>query len=298
MQIGIFTQSDDVDDLVRQARRIADEGFETMSLPQVFGIDAITALGVVAREVPTLKFATAVIPTYPRHPAMLAAQAKTLSQISDGRFTLGIGLSHQIVIEGMFGLSYGKPVRHMREYLDVLLPLLANEPVTAEGETLTFRGGLSFTAPPTPVLIAALGPAMLRLCGARADGTSTWMTGPNTIRDHVAPILRDAAEGAGRVEPQIVSSVPVCVTGDPGPALERAATQFEIYGGLPSYRAMMEREGVDGPADIAIIGSQESVVERIHAFAAAGSTQFNAVSFGTSDEQAETRQVLATLNRS
>ncbi len=181
MQIGIFTQSDDVDDLVRQARRIADEGFETMSLPQVFGIDAITALGVVAREVPTLKFATAVIPTYPRHPAMLAAQAKTLSQISDGRFTLGIGLSHQIVIEGMFGLSYGKPVRHMREYLDVLLPLLANEPVTAEGETLTFRGGLSFTAPPTPVLIAALGPAMLRLCGARADGTSTWMTGPNTM---------------------------------------------------------------------------------------------------------------------
>jgi len=297
MEIGIFTQTDDIDDLVRQAKQIAEEGFSTMSLPQIFGIDAITALGVVAREVPDLKFATAVIPTYPRHPGMLAAQAKTLSHISGGRFTLGIGLSHQMVIEGMFGMSFDKPVRHMREYLDVLLPLLANEPVSAEGETLTFRGGLSFNAPPTPVVIAALGPAMLKLCGARADGTSTWMTGPNTIRDHVAPTIRAAADDAGRPTPQIITSVPVCVTGDPAPALERAASQFEIYGALPSYRAMMDREGVGGPADIALVGSQDEVVDRLHAFFEAGSTLVNGVVFGTPDEQAETRQVLALANR-
>ncbi|MEQ8839833.1 MAG: TIGR03564 family F420-dependent LLM class oxidoreductase [Acidimicrobiales bacterium] len=297
MQIGIFTQTDDIDDLVRQARQIAEEGFETMSVPQIFGVDAITALAVVAREVPTLKFATAVIPTYPRHPAMLAAQAKTLSRISDGRFTLGIGLSHQIVIEGMFGMSYEKPVRHMREYLDVLLPLLADEPVTAAGDTSTFRGGLSFDSPPTPVLIAALGPAMLRLCGSRADGTSTWMTGPKTIRDHVVPTLHDAAAAAGRPAPQVVASVPVCVTTDPAPALERAAAQFEMYGGLPSYRAMMDREGVDGPAGIAIVGSADEVVERIQSFFDAGATQFNAVTFGTSDEQATAREVLALANR-
>lgn len=297
MDIGIFIQTDDIDDMVRQARQIADDGFSTMSVPQIFGVDAITMLGVVTREVPELALATAVIPTYPRHPAMLAAQAKSLSHISGGRFTLGIGLSHQIVIEGMFGISYEKPVRHMREYLDVLLPLLDNEPVSAEGETLTFRGGLAFNSPPTPVVIAALGPAMLKLCGRRADGTSTWMTGPKTISEHVAPAIREAAAEADRPEPQIIASIPVCVTDDPGPALERAATQFEIYGGLPSYRAMMDREGVDGPAGIAVIGSADEVVERVHGFVDAGATLVNAVTFGTSDEQAATRQALALANR-
>lgn len=297
MDIGIFTQTDDIDDLVAQAEQIAAEGFGCMSVPQIFGVDAVTALSVVAREVPDLRFATAVIPTYPRHPAMLAAQAKTLSLISGGRFTLGIGLSHQIVIEGMFGMSYEKPVRHMREYLDILLPLLSNEPVMADGDTLTFRGAMSFDAPPTPVVIAALGPAMLKLCGSRADGTSTWMTGPNTIRDHVAPTLRDAAEAAGRPEPQIITSVPVCVTDSPDDARAVAASQFEIYGGLPSYRAMMDREGVDGPADIAVVGRPDQVAEGIAGFAAAGSTQFNAVVFGTADEQAATRRLLGEINR-
>lgn len=298
MDIGIFTQTDDIDDLVSQARQIAAEGFATMTVPQIFGSDAITSLAVVAREVPDLKFATAVIPTYPRHPAMLAAQAKTLSHISGGRFTLGIGLSHQIVIEGMFGMSYEKPVRHMREYLDALLPLLANESVMADGDTLTFRGGLSFESPPTPVVIAALGPAMLKLCGARADGTSTWMTGPNTIRDHVVPTLHGAAEAAGRPEPQVIASVPVCVTDSPDAAREAAATQFEVYGGLPSYRAMMDREGVEGPAGIAIVGTTDEVAAGIDGFAQAGSTQFNAVTFGSSEDQSATRALLADINRS
>ncbi|MEZ5165466.1 MAG: TIGR03564 family F420-dependent LLM class oxidoreductase [Acidimicrobiales bacterium] len=297
MDIGIFTQTEQVDDLVARARRIVEAGFTTMWIPQIFGIDAITALGVVAREVPELRFGTAVIPTYPRHPAMLAAQAKTLAQISGGRFTLGIGLSHRVVIEGMFGMSYDKPVRHLREYLDVLLPLLHNEPAAAAGETLSFRGALSFHSPVPPVLVAALGPAMLRLAGERVDGTSLWMTGPVTIREYVAPTIRAAAERAGRSEPTILASIPVCVTDAPGPALERAAAQFQMYATLPSYRAMMDREGVDGPADIAIIGPADQVVARIGEFFAAGATSFSAVPFGTSDEQAVTTQVLAAARR-
>lgn len=295
MDIGIFTASDDIDDLVPQAQAIADEGFGTMWLPQIFGYDAITALAVVAREVPDLHLGTAVVPTYPRHPAMLAAQARTLSSISDGRFTLGIGLSHQVVIEGMFGMSYEKPVRHMREYLDVLLPLLDGESVLAEGETLTYRGGLMFEAPPTPVLLAALGPAMLRVAGERADGTSTWMTGPTTIGDHVAPSIRAAAEAAGRPDPQVVVSLPMCVTDDVAAARERAAREFQMYGTLPSYRAMLDREGVEGPADVAVIGSPDEARDRIMAFAEAGATMFNGSAFGSSDERAATRQVLREM---
>lgn len=297
MQIGIFSGGDHVDTLVDQARQVAADGFETYWLPQLFGVDALTALTAITLAVPDLKVGTAVIPTYPRHPAMLAAQAKTLTQISGGRLVLGIGLSHQMVIEGMFGLSFDKPVRHMREYLDILLPLLDGQPVNAEGDALTFRGGLSIEAPATPVLVAALGPAMLKLAGRRADGTSTWMTGPRTIESHIAPTIRAAAEEAGRPEPQVVVSLPMCVTDDTGPARERAAEEFAIYGALPSYRAMMDREGVEGPADIALIGSHDQVVEAIGAFAAAGATMVNGVAFGTPDEQAATRAALVDANR-
>ncbi len=296
MDIGIFTASDDIDDLVDQARTISAEGFGTMWLPQIFGYDAITALAVVAREVPDLRVGTAVVPTYPRHPAMLAAQARTLTSISEGRFTLGIGLSHQIVIEGMFGMSYDKPVRHMREYLDILLPLLAGESVTANGDTLTYRGGLMFEAPPTPVLLAALGPAMLKLAGGRADGTSTWMTGAKTIRDHVVPSIRAAADDANRPEPQVVVSLPVCVTDDPTAARARAAREFEMYGTLPSYRAMLDREGVDGPAGVAVVGSADEAAEKLNELAQAGATTFNGMAFGSSDEQAATRELLVRLN--
>lgn len=298
MNIGIFTASDDIDDLVAQARQVAEDGFDTMWLPQIFGVDALTALAVVVREVPDLKVGTAVIPTYPRHPAMLAAQAKTLSHISGGRLILGIGLSHQVVIEGMYGMSFDKPVRHMREYLEILVPLLANESVDAAGEVLTFRGAFMFESPPTPVLVAALGPAMLKTAGRMADGTSTWMTGPNTIASHVAPTIRAAAEQAGRPEPQVVVSIPVCVTDDPAGARARAGKEFEFYGALPSYRAMMDREGVEGPADIALVGSEEEVVDAIGGFFAAGATMFNGVAYGSPDEQAASRAALIVANGS
>ena len=137
MDIGIFHQPQTVDEAVTLAQEVAAGGFSTFCMPQIFGIDALTTLAVVAREVPGLGLATGVVPTYPRHPMMLAAQALTVQQVSGGRLTLGIGLSHQIVIESMLGISFEKPVRHLREYLSILMPLLHGEPVDAEGETLT-----------------------------------------------------------------------------------------------------------------------------------------------------------------
>ena len=98
MEIGIFSQPETVDKAVEHARLFADAGFGSYWMPQIFGLDTLTALTVVAREVPKIRLGTAVVPTYPRHPSMLAAQARTVQQVADGRFTLGIGLSHQMVI--------------------------------------------------------------------------------------------------------------------------------------------------------------------------------------------------------
>ena len=154
----------------------------------------------------------------------MAQQALTVQAASGGRFVLGIGLSHQMVIEGMFGLSFEKPLRHMREYLSVLMPLLHDRKVAFAGETMSMQGNLGVTdVPAPPVLIAALGPKMLELAGTVADGTVTWMTGPTTLASHTVPTITAAAERAGRPAPRIFASLPICITEDPDGARERAA---------------------------------------------------------------------------
>jgi len=285
MGLGIFAESKTVDGLVTAAKDAAARGFASFWTPQIFGLDAITALGIVAREVPDIELGTAVIPTYPRHPMTLAAQALTLQQISGGRFTLGIGLSHQIVIESMLGLSYDKPVRHLREYLSILMPLAHGEGSDFTGETLTGKLALDIPdATPLPVLVAALGAQMLRVAGTRTEGTVTWMTGPDTVENHVGPALRDAASAAGRPEPRIVSALPVCVTDDEAGAREFAAKAFAVYGHLPSYRAMLDREGAAGPADVAIVGDEKTVLAGIQRFFDAGATDFVAVPYSNPEQ--------------
>jgi len=301
MRIGIFggdaASGGDLDVVVDSARTAAEQGFAGYWMPQIFGFDAITALSVVGREVDGIELGTAVVPTYPRHPMMLAAQSLTASAATGGRFTLGIGLSHQIVIEGMFGFSFEKPARHMREYLAILMPLLHEGSVNVAGDTLTYRGPVQVPgAAPPPVVIAALAPRMLALAGEVADGTITWMTGPATIGDHIAPSITKSAEGAGRPAPRVIGALPVMVTDEPDAARARASEVFSVYNDLPSYRAMLDREGAAGPADVAVVGDEGTVRAGVTAMADAGCTDFLAVEFAASEEErTRTRDLLRAL---
>jgi F420-dependent oxidoreductase-like protein len=300
MRIGIFggdvTTGNDLARVTATAKAAADQGFAVFSLPQIFGADALTVLAVLGREVPGIELGTGVVPTYPRHPAMLAAQALTVQAATGNRLLLGIGLSHQMVIEGMFGYSFEKPVRHMREYLSILMPLVRGEAADFDGDTL--HAHLSVTVPDVtapPVLVAALGEQMLRLVGTVADGTVTWMTGPATLADHTVPTITAAAEAAGRPAPKVMVSLPVCVSDDADAARERAAKDFVVYGMLPSYRAMLDREGAAGPADVALVGSEAEVRAGIQRVADAGATDFVAAEFGSSTDRARTRDLLRSL---
>ena len=280
MHIGVFTEHKTVDELVADIGDIKARGFESAWVPQIFGLDAMTALAVVAHEVPDIALGTAVVPTYPRHPSMMAAQARTVNQISGGRFTLGIGLSHQIVIESMFGMSYARPVRHLIDYLSILMPIVHDEAAAYSGETLTGNVGIDIPdSTPLPVLVAALGAQLLKVAGTRTEGTVTWMTGPDTIRSHVAPSITAAATDAGRPAPRIVSALPVAVTDDVAAARAEAAETFSVYGFLPSYRAMLDREGAAGPADVALVGTEAEVKAGIEGMFEAGATEFVAVPF-------------------
>jgi F420-dependent oxidoreductase-like protein len=302
MRIGIFggevAGHGGIDEVVESARRAADQGFASYWVPQIFGLDALTALAVVGREVPGIELGTAVVPTYPRHPMMLAGQALTTQAISGGRLALGIGLSHQLVIEGMFGHSFEKPVRHMREYLSVLMALVHEGTVSFQGETLRANGTLNIAgATPFPVLVAALGPKMLELAGAVADGTITWMTGPATLEAHTVPTITKAAEQAGRPAPRVCVGLPVCVTDDPDGARERAGSVFAVYDSLPSYKAMLDREGAAGPADVAIVGDERAVTAALRGLADVGTTDFAAVEYGSvsKGDRERTRELLRSL---
>ena len=300
MRYGIFggaVNSGTIDDMVAEAAAAERDGFAAYWAPHIFGHDALTALAVVGTQVPRIELGTSVVPTFPRHPHAIAQQAHTVAAASGNRFTLGIGLSHKIVIENMFGMSYDKPVRHLREYLNVLMPLSRNEPANFDGEMYKVHAGISAKGSNGfSVVVAALGEQMLRVTAALADGTLTWCTGPATLAAHTIPTITRAAEEFGRPAPRVIAALPVCVTDDTEAAAARAAETFAAYGALPSYRAMLDREGVAGPADIAIIGNTAQVRDRVAALADIGVTDFAAVEFGaTPQEISATRDALKGL---
>lgn len=300
MRIGINdgTLNDGtIEQVIENARTAEEQGFASYWVSQIFGHDAMTTLALVGREVPRIELGIAVVPTYPRHPMQMAQQALTTNAAVGGRFTLGVGLSHQPVVEGMWGYPFEKPVRHMREYLAALMPLLEQQSVRSQGEMVTARGDITVRGGARPgVMVAALGEQMLKVTAQYADGTMTWCTGPKTLAEHTVPTLRAAAESAGRDATRVAAALPVCVTDDPAGAQERAASVFEIYGQLPSYRKMLDREGAATPGDIVIAGSAEECRDRIMALGDIGVTDFSAAEFATdSDEGAATREMLRSL---
>ncbi len=299
MKIGLFSFVETIDSLTALAATAREQGFDSLWVPQTFGLDTLTAIAVAGQTVPDITFATAVVPTYPRHPMMLAQQALTVNAAIGGRLVLGIGPSHKPVVEGSWNISFDKPIRHLREYLEILMPLLHEKSVRYQGETLTTKADIQIDAPAPKVMLSALGPQLLKVTGRLADGTILWMTGPRTIADHSTPVIKEAAAAAGRPEPEIVAGFPICVTDGSAEAntdtRERAARSFAMYGTLPSYKAMLDREGYEGPGDIAIIGGAGEVEDRVRALADAGVTTFAASEFGSRDQRAATRELLVSM---
>jgi F420-dependent oxidoreductase-like protein len=253
-------------------------GFDSYWLAQTGLVDALGALTLGGRNTSSIRLGTAVVPTWPRHPQVLAAQALTAQAATNGRIVLGIGLAHQPSVEGNWHLTWEKPIRHMLDYLEVLDGLLHQGAVDYTGEAWSFTGEYARPTEQAPsVMLAALGDQMLKIAGRRTDGTILWCVGPKTLAAQIVPKINEAAAGADRPTPSVVCSLPVWVTDTPDEARAIVAKTLTIYGQLPSYRAMLDIEGVDGPADISLIGSAEEVRDGLGEIAAAGATDFTAV---------------------
>lgn len=302
MRIGIngtgLVQRASIDAIAEHAARAAEDGFASYWLAELptGGFDALTVLAIVGQRVGEIELGTAVVPTFPRHPMALAAQALTVNAGIGGRLTLGVGLSHEVMMASL-GIAFEKPIRHLREYLEILMPLLTEGKVAFEGEVLACTAEIFRPPePPCPVVVAALGPQALRVAGTRTDGTTLAWVGPRTVREHIVPILRTAAEGAGRREPRVIATLPVCVTDNAAAVRELVTRSLAMYGQLPSYRAMFDREGVEGPGDLALIGDEDQVRAGIQEMADAGVTDFAASEFTTNDdERARTRGLLKVV---
>ena len=292
MRIGVFVGASvadlmTLDGLLARIRQAEDDGFDSFWIPHISarGYDALTALALAGMQTSRIELGVGVVPTYPRHPAALAQQALTTATASGGRFALGIGPSHRPGIEEGFGLAYDSPARHTREYLSVMRPLLEQGAVQFAGEF--YRVNMELAAlerPACPVLVSALAPQMLRLAGELADGTVTWMAGPRAVGQHIAPRIRRAADNCGWAAPRVCVGLPTAVTGDESAARRKAAESYERYGQLVNYRRVLDLEGVESPAEVAVIGDEASLRRQLETFAEAGATEFVANIFDVPGE--------------
>jgi F420-dependent oxidoreductase-like protein len=287
--------------VVSTIRCAADTGFSRIWFPQpppwveVAGWDALTALAVAGAAAPAIELGSSVVIAYTQHPLALARQALTASAATDGRLILGIGVSHRSLVEDMLGYDYSAPAAFLREYLQVLRPALAGEPVDHHGARITAVGQLTVPkAPAPPVIAAALGPRMLDLAGELTDGTITTWTGPKALEQRIVPRISQAAAAAGRPVPQVIVGLPVSVTSDVEAARSAIATSFiHEPGGMPAYRAMMDLEGIDDIADLCVFGDEADVVAQLRRFADIGATEFTAIPVGDNATRARTVEMLA-----
>ncbi len=283
MRIGVMLgpergrYSTKVQRLRADARWAEEAGLASVWIPQIpDDFDALTAAAIVGAETSRIEIGTAVVPVQTRHPIALAQQALSTQAVCEGRLRLGLGVSHHWVIDEMLGLPYDKPLATLRAHLDVLDQALAGPgAVDVENELFRVHNPLDITdITPTPVLLAALGPAMLRLAGERTDGTILWMADERAIGEHVAPNLTKAAADAGRPSPRIVAGIPVCLCGDDEIAVAVARTnrilsEAEVS---PNYQRLLEHGDARAVGDILAAGSEATIEKRLQAFADAGTT--------------------------
>jgi F420-dependent oxidoreductase-like protein len=293
--------------LLADGQAAESAGFTSFWIPQVPGyLDAMTAIALLGRVTDRIEIGTAVVPIQTRHPVAMAQQALTTQLACSGRFALGLGPSHDWIVDGQLGLSYDRPVRLMRNYLEVLGAAFSGPgSVDIENDSYRVHSPFDVADPmPMPVLLAALGPAMLRIAGEQASGTILWMADERAIHDHVAPRINSAATDAGRPTPRIVAGVPVtlCSNGDVDDARAYASEVLGHAHFSPNYVRLLEHGDAADVGDTMAAGDEQAVLARLLRYRDAGVTDLAIRIVPLGDEasartesRTRTQQFLASL---
>ena len=279
VRIGLSGGGNTAERAIEQAVEAESDGFSSLWYAGNIGGDPLVQMALAGRATDAIELGTSVVQTYTCHPVLQANRVKAVAAVIGRPMTLGIGPSHQVVIERL-GLSYAGVGKHVEEYVKAVTALLGDE---------------------DPVLVAALGPVLLRVAGAHAAGTILWMANAWAIESHVAPRITAAAGEAGRGAPRIVAGLPVAVHDDAAEARTTASEQFALYGTLPNYQRILAHGGIDSPADAAIVGDEAEVTSQIEGLFAAGATDVWAAPFPVGEDRSgsrrRTRALLADLAR-
>jgi F420-dependent oxidoreductase-like protein len=264
-----------VDDVIAQARRAHELGVAQVWLPQQQNYDAIALAALVGAAVPGLGVGTSVVPINPRHPLIVASLAQTAQAAAHGSFSLGLGLGARAIERQAFGTDWSNTITRLREHLTILNTVFNAADVDFHGSELSASPGWPVQVAggtPVPVYVAAMGPKALQVTGELADGTLPYLAGPRTIGEFIVPTITKAAAEAGRPTPRIIAAVPVLLSDDVDSARSIAAEQLSFYETIPSYRNVIAREGLASVADLAAIGTAESVARQLHRYLDAGAT--------------------------
>jgi F420-dependent oxidoreductase-like protein len=263
--------------LLEMARTAQAAGFASIWVPQIPDeFDAMTAVALIGHETDRIEVGTAVVPFQTRHPVAMAQQALATQAVCEGRFVLGVGPSHHWIVSDMLGLPYDRPAHLVRNYLEVLDAAFAGPGrIDVENDEFRVHNDIDVTdLPPTPILLAALAPVMLRIAGERASGTILWMADERAIGSHVAPRITKAADEAGRPAPRIVAGIPVtvCRNDEVDGVRAWANTALAHAEHSPNYQRLLEQGDAADVGDICAAGDEETVVERLRSFRDAGAT--------------------------
>ncbi|WP_062350508.1 TIGR03564 family F420-dependent LLM class oxidoreductase [Herbidospora yilanensis] len=297
MEIGLSSYgAAPVPELLAEIEHAPAQGFSRFWLGEHGGWDPLTVFAALGDRAPGIGLATSVVGTHPRHPLALAAQALTTQAATGGRLTLGIGPSHQPVVESRYGLTWQPPLRHSREILEILGPVLRGEQVDVHGPSITAVGGVAApaTAPPG-LLLAANGPRMLALAGERADGALTMWTTPRFLDEVAVPAVTAAAAAAGRPAPRIAVGLLTSVTSDVDGTRQRIDEDFRHAAALPTFRGLLDRQGSSGPGDTLVAGDETAVEKTISRFADAGATELIVFPVGRPEDHDRTIALFADL---
>jgi F420-dependent oxidoreductase-like protein len=284
-----------LDESVARAKAAERLGLESVWVSQLpYARDTALVLAAYAHATQRVGLGTGVLPIYTRHPTAMVQMAATLDELSGGRFILGMGVSHKVTVESMWGLHLEHPVESMREYLDIVRTSLRNGGCAIDGKHFSAHWAYSGPRrPEMPVMISALSPRMLDLAGERADGVVLWMCSPNYIRDHVVPAVKAGRQKAGKTMEgfEIVAAISVCLTSDRPAAFAVFRQTVERYANLPYYRKVMDAGGFQAQLaegevseammdEMAGIGDESQVRDAIRRYREAGVTLPGAGPFG------------------
>ncbi len=241
-QVGVAIHKPTATTMLQTIAQAETAGVPTVWLTTGSGPDGLTVFAAAAATTRSVRMGTAIVPTFPRHPLVVAQQTADIAQLAPGRFVLGLGPSHATVIEGRYGIAYQKPLGHLREFVAVVKGLLSGVQTDFDGKHFKVHAKLNYGAQ-VPIIISALRAGSFELAGEIAEGAVSWLCPAPYLRDAALPALERGAARQGRARPKLIGHAFLALTTDAAELQQGVNDFLPHYPRLTNYQEMFAAAG-------------------------------------------------------